>query len=105
MGPSYSPYPPPLEGGGGQKSLFRLLNTCLDLGDLGPLGLTGSWAGWAVTAKRDSDNCDRCIRDLRDRVLGARGRHQDPQCNPPDRNRSLPPLQPGRQLSCADEID
>jgi hypothetical protein len=26
MGPSYSPYPPPLEGGGGQMSLFRLLN-------------------------------------------------------------------------------
>jgi hypothetical protein len=26
MGPSYSPYPPPLKGGGEQKSLFRLLN-------------------------------------------------------------------------------
>jgi hypothetical protein len=26
MGPSYSPYTPPIEGGGWQKSLLRLLN-------------------------------------------------------------------------------
>ena len=35
MGPSYSPYPPPAEGGGWQKSLLRLLNT-FPVSRLGP---------------------------------------------------------------------